>query len=183
MTDTGRECRIYKIPCWIWRDREEFMKKNRIGICVLAMAASLFCVACSNKEKEDTLSGDLTEMMGQLYQSAELSDDVKEYVEGCEIYELTEDMEVSVLGTDEISYTEAVVSMPMMSSQAYQCVLLRTDEDVETIKQQLKGNANPDKWICVSAETVLIESRGNVIFYVMGDNDIAYGLNSAFQKL
>lgn len=159
------------------------MKKKGIVMGVMVLTVSLFCVACGKQEKEDNLSGDLTEMMGKLYQSSALSDDVKEFVEGCETYALTEDMEVSVLGTDGISYTEAVVSMPMMSSQAYQCVLLRTDEDVETVKQQLKDNADPDKWVCVSAETVLIESRGNVIFYVMGDNDIAYDLNSAFQKL
>ena len=52
---------------------------------------------------------------------------------------------------------------------------------MDTVKQQLKDNADLNKWICVSAETMLIESRGNVIFFVMGDNDTAYALNSAFQ--
>ncbi len=96
---------------------------------------------------------------------------------------MTEEMEVSILGTDEIEYTEATASIPMISPNAFQLVLLRVEEDkVDTVKQQLKDNADLNKWICVSAETMLIESRGNVIFFVMGDSDSTYALNSAFQK-
>ena len=51
-----------------------------------------------------------------------------------------------------------------------------------TVKQQLKDNADLNKWVCVSAETMLIESRGNVIFFIMGDNDTVYAMNGAFQK-
>ena len=93
-------------------------------------------------------------------------------------------MEVSILGTDEIDYLEGIVSMPMNSSIAYQCVLLRVnEEDAATVKQQIKENADLAKWICVSAETMLIESRGNVIFFVMGEQNTVYALNSAFQNL
>ena len=67
---------------------------------------------------------------------------------------------------------------------AYQCVLLRVDEaDVEAAKQLLKDNADPDKWVCVSAETTLIESRGNVIFFIMSGKNEAYVMNTAFQNL
>ncbi len=95
---------------------------------------------------------------------------------------MTEEIEVSLLGTDEIDYTEGAASIPMISPNVFQMVLLRVEEgNVDTVKQQLKDNADLNKWICVSAETMLIESRGNVIFFVMGDNDTAYALNSAFQ--
>ncbi|MBD5506769.1 MAG: hypothetical protein HDR05_01570 [Lachnospiraceae bacterium] len=98
--------------------------------------------------------------------------------------ELTDDLESYILGTDEITYTEGVVSMPKMSSVAYQCVLLRVDEaDVETAKEALKNSADPDKWVCVSAESTLIESRGDVIFFIMSSKDVAYAMNSAFQNL
>ena len=74
--------------------------------------------------------------------------------------------------------------MPMMSSVAYQCVLLRVDEaDVEAAKQALQNNADVNKWVCVSAETMLIESRGDVIFFIMSGKEEAYALNSAFQNL
>ncbi len=122
--------------------------------------------------------------MTALYANADLDADFREGLEYFEMLELTDDLESYILGTDEITYTEGVVSMPAMSSVAYQCVLLRVDEaDVETAKEVLKNSADPDKWVCVSAETTLIESRGDVIFFIMSSKDVAYAMSSAFQNL
>ena len=161
---------------------KEKTKGKTKAIIITAMMV-FFCTACGTKQgSADQLSGSLSDIMTGIYENADLSDDFREGLEFFETFELTEDMETSILGTDEIEYTEGVVSMPMMSSIAYQCVLLRVEEDnVDTVKQQIKDNADLNKWICVSAETMLIESRGNVIFFVMGENDTAYALNAAFQ--
>lgn len=162
---------------------------NRIGkkliFAALCLSLAMFCAACGDKkESSDNLEGSLTDIMASLYENAQLDADFREGVDSFETVELTDDLKSSILGTDEITYTEGVVSMPMMSSIAYQCVLLRVDEaDVETVKQTLSDNANPDKWVCVSAETTLIESRGNVIFFIMSSKNEAYALNEAFQKL
>lgn len=147
---------------------------------VLILLLGVVCCACGAEgASKDKLEGSLSEIMASLYENAELDQGFRDSLDGYETYELTDEMEVSVLGTDEITYKEAVVSMPMMSSTAYQCVLLRVEEDdVETVKQSLKTNANPDKWVCVSAETTLIESRGDVIFFIMCDKDTAYAMNS-----
>ena len=155
--------------------------KGRILFAIIITA--LGCTACgTGKENTGKLNDSLEDIMAGIYDSAELSEDFREGLENFETFELTDDMEISILGTDEIDYAEAVVSMPMMSSIAYQCVLLRVaEDDVDTVKQQIKENADLNKWICVSAETMLIESRGNVIFFVMGENDTAYALNTAFQ--
>lgn len=152
-------------------------------ILFAAIITALSCTACGDgRENNDKLDGSLEDIMAGIYDSADLSEDFRAGLENFETFELTEDMEISILGTDEIDYAEAVVSMPMMSSIAYQCVLLRVaEDDVDTIKQQINENADLNKWICVSAETMLIESRGNVIFFVMGENDTVYALNTAFQ--
>lgn len=156
--------------------------KRSAGIAAAALAAVCLCTACGSG-KEERLEGSLNDIMSGIYENADLSDDFRQGLENFETYELTDDMETAVLGTDDIEYTEGIVSMPMMSSIAYQCVLLRVDEDrVDTVKQQLKDSADLDKWVCVSAETMLIESRGDVIFYVMAENDTAYALNTAFQN-
>lgn len=156
----------------------------RITACCILLSM-LVCSACGSKEaSSDNLEGNLSEMMDSIYQNAELEQEFRDSLEYYETYELTDDLEVSILGTDEITYKEGVVSMPMMSSIAYQCVLLRVEEDqVDTVKQSLKTNADLNKWVCVSAETILIESRADVIFFIMSDKDIAYALNSAFQNL
>lgn len=165
------------------------MKANKrithiiITSIIITAVMMIFCTACGkNQRSEDKLTGSLSDIMADIYENADLSDDFRESLEFFEKFELTEDMETSILGTDEINYVEGVVSMPMMSSVAFQCVLLRVEEnDVDTVKQQIKDNADLNKWVCVSAETMLIESRGDVIFFVMGENDTAYALNAAFQ--
>lgn len=159
------------------------MKKTRL-VCYICVVLALLCTACGGKKESggDSLEGSLSEIMAGLYENADLSEDFRAGMDSFETYEMTKDLEASILGTDEIAYTEGVASIPMISPNAYQCVLLRVEEDkVDTVKQQLKDNADLNKWVCVSAETMLIESRGNVIFFIMGDNDTVYAMNSAFQ--
>ena len=152
-------------------------------LSIMIIMIGLFTACGAKQESTDQLSGSLSDIMSGIYANADLSDDFRAGLENFETFELTEDMEIAILGTDAIEYTEAVVSMPMMSSIAYQCVLLRVAEDnVDTVKQQIKDNTDLNKWVCVSAETMLIESRGDVIFFVMGENDTAYALNTAFQN-
>lgn len=161
--------------------------KNRTAYAavLLILLTGLVCSACGGKkESSDNLEGSLSDIMASLYANADLDEEFRESLDGYETVTITDDLESYILGTDEITYTEGVVSMPMMSSMAYQCVLLRVDEsDVETARQLLKDNADPDKWVCVSAETTLIESRGNVIFFIMSGRDEAYAMNTAFQNL
>lgn len=161
-------------------------KKRKSIILALAMGLLvLCCTACGDKkDSSDNLEGDLTDIMTSLYANAELDEGFRESLDSYETVEITDDLESYILGTDEITYIEGVVSMPMMSSMAYQCVLLRVDEtDVENAKQLLKDHADPDKWVCVSAETTLIESRGDVIFFIMSGRNEAYAMNTAFQNL
>ncbi len=161
------------------------MKKSisKLMVCSICLVTVLLCAACGGKDKNDQLEGSLTDIMTGLYEKADLSEDFRAGMDSFEMFELTEELDVSILGTDEITYTEGVASIPMISPNAYQCVLLRVEEgSVDTVKQQLKDNADLNKWVCVSAETMLIESRGNVIFFIMGDNDTAYAMNDAFLK-
>ena len=159
------------------------MKRKTVLISVLILVSALCCACGAEQKKEAQLEGSLNDIMEGIYENADLSEDFRAGLENFETCELTKDTEVSLLGTDEIVYTEGVASIPMISPNAFQLVLLRVEEDtVDTVKQQLKDHADLNKWICVSAETMLIESRGNVVFFVMGDNDTAYALNSAFQK-
>ena len=99
--------------------------------------------------------------------------------------EITEAEEEYILGTTEIDYTDSVYSAPMMSSIAYQCVLLRVseDQDIEAAKKLLEENADPAKWICVEAESVVVENVGNVILFIMADKDVADAAKEAFLAL
>ena len=74
--------------------------------------------------------------------------------------------------------------MPAMSSIAYQCVLLRVNpEDVESVKATLQENADVNKWVCVTAETVLVENVGDLVLFIMSSEDVAYAVSSSFKSL
>ena len=133
----------------------------------------------------DTIEGDLSDIMSQIYANLEGIDaERKETMQDYIIDVLTEDNEQAMLGTSDVDYIEGVFSVPMISSIAYQCVLLRVNpDDIETVKQQLKDNADVNKWVCVSAETVLVENVGDLVLFIMSDQDVAYSVITAFQSL
>ena len=87
-------------------------------------------------------------------------------------YEMTTidaDMEEYVLGTDEITYTDSAYSAPMMTSVAYQCVVLRAGRNrCAEGKTDALDNANPAKWICVEAESVAVGEHRDVDFICHG---------------
>lgn len=160
------------------------VKMRRIIVCIMILnfvIATL--IGCGNKKK-DVIEGTPTELLAKLYETADLSEDFKSRLDYFETYEMTKEIEMSILGTEDIAYVEGACSIPMMQPNAFQMVLLRvSDSDVETVKEKLTESADLDKWICVSAETMLIESRGDLILFVMGDQESVYALNSAFQNL
>ena len=171
------------------------MKRKIAWILLAAMTLSI--AACGNKTGDpvaddgnitaeategelDTsanLEGSCADILDEIYKTAKTDDD--------ENVEITEAEEEYILGTTEIDYTDSVYSAPMMSSIAYQCVLLRVseDQDIEAAKKLLEENADPAKWICVEAESVVVENVGDVILFIMADKDVADAAKEAFLAL
>ena len=81
------------------------------------------------------------------------------------------------------SIKTVVVSEPMMTSQAYSLVMVKTedDADVEAIKQEMVDNIDTRKWICVTAEKLYATNSGNIIFLVMSKEELAKPLYEAFK--
>lgn len=177
--------------------------KKRIA-CILLAAMTLTFAACGNKtdgsasdngnatagsteeaEASENLEGSCADILDEVYQTAKTADGFFSYTKDYENVEITEDNEEYILGTTEIDFTDSVYSAPMMSSIAYQCVVLRVSEnqDVEAAKQLLKDNADPRKWVCVEAESVVVENVGDVILFIMADNDVAEAAKEAFLAL
>lgn len=89
------------------------------------------------------------------------------------------------LGLTELNFKEGVVNEPMMGSIAHSVVVVRVNEgvDVEATVADIKAKVNPRKWVCVEAETVLVESKGDIIVLVMSNNDTATRMMDNFKKL
>ena len=63
----------------------------------------------------------------------------------------------------------AVENMPMMGSMPHSVVIVKTASPAEAaqVAADMKANANPRKWICVSARSVKSASKGNFAILVM----------------
>ena len=78
-----------------------------------------------------------------------------------------------------------VVSEPMMSSQAYSLVIVKVKEgvDANAVAKKMNENINMRKWICVEAEEVEVESKGNLIILIMSSESNVEKIENAFDKL
>ncbi len=63
----------------------------------------------------------------------------------------------------------AVESMPMMGSQPHSVVIVKAASEAEAaaLAAEMEANANPRKWICVSARSVKSASKGEFAILVM----------------
>ena len=102
--------------------------------------------------------------------------------------ELTEENIENYIGTKDIKWSEAIVSESMVGSIAHSVVLIRMNEDasekdIEKAKEIIKENANPNKWICVTAEKVEVISNGDLILLVMSDEEKVTTISENFSKI
>lgn len=131
------------------------------------------------------LNGALEDILAAVYANAELDPDLRQAMEFYETSPINADNEEYLLGTTELEYEEAVCSAPMMSSVAYQCVLVRLPEgaDAEAAKQLLVDSADPRKWVCVEAEATKAESIGNLVLMIMADQETVDAVTASFLGL
>lgn len=168
---------------------KEYNQNNivkRIGCGLLAGLLLLFITSCGKGDSADAISieGELSDIMSDIYASADLDAETKEAMDGYVLDVLTSDNEEALLGAADVPYIEGVFSVPMISAIAYQCVLLRVEPDnVEAVKDTLLTNADLNKWVCVSAETALVENVGDLVLFIMGGEDTAQAVISSFQAL
>lgn len=160
------------------------------GVMVLGTMTACGSKADStdNVETSANLEGTCSEILTQVYETAELDADFREaltYFANETIPTDDTEMQAYLIGTSEVAFTDSVYSAPMMSSIAYQCILLRLEEgaDVEAAKETLLANADPRKWICVEAESVIVENVGDVVMFIMADEPMATAIKDAFLAL
>ena len=86
---------------------------------------------------------------------------------------------------DPIEGAETFVSESLINAVPHSSVLIRVPEgtDVEKVAQELQEKANPNKWICVSAEKTVVKVHGRTILLVLSYTDTADQIASNFDKL
>ena len=152
------------------------IKFKKIGL--ISLIGMLFLTGCSNKSQN--IEGSLEEIMTKLYEG--ISEE--ELPMALTNIEITNENVENYLGTNDIEFESTLASESMVGSIAHSVILIRAKEnqDIEALKAKIEANINPNKWICVTAENVIVKNKGNLILVVMS-NELASPIEQNFDKL
>lgn len=161
---------------------------RRWALLAAALLLLLPFAACGRSGKSD---GDrvfvsqmsLEEIITYIYDRAK-ADRGFAKTEGLVNTEITKDTCAYYFGA-EIPFEEAVASEYEMQPPAYSLCIARIgeDEDIEAVKETVRQNANPMKWVCTGVSTVAVEHVEDVVLLVMADEEEAESLAEAFLSL
>lgn len=156
--------------------------KKILGTIIIIASLFVCLTGCSNDNLKYT-SLEIVEKVYEGFGQDELpmleKTDMKTMIDN-QMFTLEND-----LGIKELNYEEATVSQPMMGSIAHSVVVikLKDGEDAEKVTAEIKEKINPRKWVCVEAEQVYVENRGNTIIAVMADKKSADKIIENFRNL
>ena len=146
-------------------------------LTVLFCVGLLFITGCGKKEENLTYTN--KEIIEKIYVGLEGNLPMLGEME------ITDENLSYYLGVESLDYKEALASEPMMGSIAHSIVVVRMNEgaDIEKAKQEIKEKVDPRKWICVEAESVFVESKGDVIILIMSNKETAETIKTNFENL
>ena len=168
-------------------------KQTMITIIVIAIIAIIAIVGVVIvKNNNNTTNGgtsvkiesgkDMKSMLKSIYSE---NKDVLPELETEEIDVSNSDLVTSYTGIQSTGNVESLVVLePLMSSQAYSAVALKvkSNANIETVKEEILNNVAMRKWICVSAEKLYVTNYNNIIFFVMSDEDWATATYNSFKE-
>ena len=168
-------------------------KQTMITIIVIAIIAIIAIVGVVIvKNNNNTTNGgtsvkiesgkDMKSMLKSIYSE---NKDVLPELETEEIDVSNSDLVTSYTGIQSTGNVESLVVLePVMSSQAYSAVALKvkSNANIETVKEEILNNVDMRKWICVSAEKLYVTNYNNIIFFVMSDEDWATATYNSFKE-
>ncbi|OKZ57245.1 MAG: hypothetical protein BHV99_02590 [Clostridium sp. 26_21] len=168
-------------------------KQTMITIIVIAIIAiiAIVGVVIVKNNNNTTIGGtsvkiesekDMKSMLKSIYSK---NKDVLPELETEEIDVSNSDLVTSYTGIQSTGNVESLVVLePLMSSQAYSAVALKvkSNANIETVKEEILNNVDMRKWICVSAEKLYVTNYNNIIFFVMSDEDWATATYNSFKE-
>jgi len=153
---------------------------KKIFAFALVIAMMLTMVACGGKEAaadKTPLEGTMEEITMKVMEIAPV-----EFMGGC--------IPVDLNDADSVFYftglqsaenvTDVAVYEPMMGSQAFSLVMVRTAEgaDPKVVAQEMKDNIDPRKWICVGADEIMAAGYADTVMFIMLDSQLGLSAQS-----
>lgn len=101
------------------------------------------------------------------------------------ITKITKDNFEDYFGDADIDFKEAIVSEANINAIAYMIGIIRLNDNVDTQKavDTLKKSVDPNRWICVVPDSVIIDSNQNVIIVIMDEKNNADTIHNNFKNI
>lgn len=101
------------------------------------------------------------------------------------ITKITKDNFEDYFGDADIDFKEAIVSEANINAIAYMIGIIRLNdnEDVQKAVDTLKKSVDPNRWICVVPDSVIIDSNQNVIIVIMDEKNNADTIHNNFKSI
>lgn len=98
---------------------------------------------------------------------------------------ITKDNFEDYFGDADIDFKEAIVSEANINAIAYMIGIIRLNDNVDTQKavDTLKKSVDPNRWICVVPDSVIIDSNQNVIIVIMDEKNNADTIHNNFKNI
>ena len=156
------------------------MKKlSLVLVCTLLLALFAGCGASSSSSAAagGNIPGTLEEIMEKLYEG--IDENNMPMVANTE---LTADNAESFVGVPASDFKEGLSSDAMINAVAHSVCLLRAEDAAaaEELAKAVEENADPRKWICVEAESKIVDFSGDTVILIMTSADLAEQLHSGF---
>lgn len=118
-------------------------------------------------------AGDAEQM--PMLMPAELND-------GAKYTSLTDQNSEYCLGVTRDRYAEGIAAEAAMTSVPFSVCLVKANsaEEAEQLAADIEANADPRKWICVEAESKIVDYSGDTVILIMTGADLAEQLHSGF---
>lgn len=142
----------------------------------LLIAVSLLLISGCKKENNITKMS-LKSILKASTKGAQLPDNY--------ITKITKDNFEDYFGDADIDFKEAIVSEANINAIAYMIGIIRLNdnEDVQKAVDTLKKSVDPNRWICVVPDSVIIDSNQNVIIVIMDEKNNADTIHNNFKNI
>lgn len=101
---------------------------------------------------------------------------------GAKYTPLTEENSEYNLGVTRDRYADGIAAEAAMTSVPFSVCLVKANsaEEAEQLAADIEANADPRKWICVEAESKIVDFSGDTVILIMASADLAEQLHSGF---
>lgn len=142
----------------------------------LLIAVSLLLITGCKKENNITKMS-LKSILKASTKGAQLPDNY--------ITKITKDNFEDYFGDADIDFKEAIVSEANINARAYMIGIIRLNDNEDTQKavDTLKKSVDPNRWICVVPDSVIIDSNQNVIIVIMDEKNNADTIHNNFKNI